>query len=249
MKTIGLIGGLSPQSTILYYDLMNRYAREQKGDLTSADILIASVNQQEILELRLQGKWDRVGEILTEKAILLQNAGADFVLIACNSVHHVADQVENALKIPFLHIADSVAMEIRNRKISKVGLLGTNFTMKMDFYSKRIANYGIETVIPIISEDCDAVNSIIFDELCKGIIKESSKLKYIEIINKIKKSHDIEGVILGCTEIGLLVKQQDISEIGLVSFESAEIHARFAVNFSNFLDQIPSTATSYVAAG
>jgi aspartate racemase len=227
MRTIGLIGGLSPQSTAHYYEWINDGVRERLGGLNGASMIIASVNQQEITDLREEGNWPQVADILSEKALTLENAGADFVMIACNSVHHVAEKIEHALAIPFLHIADPTAEAMKKQGITCAGLLGTKYTMKMEFYRNRLKRYGIETVIPD-DENCSRINSIIFDELCKGVVKKESKQEYMDIAQSLF-NNGAQGLILGCTEIDMIIDQRDFEQ---PVFDTTRLHIEKALAYA-----------------
>ncbi len=227
MRTIGLIGGLSPQSTAHYYEWLNQGVRERLGGLNGASMLIASVNQQEITDLREEGRWPEVADILCDKAVKLEEAGADFVMISCNSVHHVAEKVEKSVRIPFLHIADPPAQAMRRKGITCAGLLGTKYTMKMEFYRSRLKRYGIEALIPD-EEGCDRINRIIFDELCKGIVKPESKQAYLEIAATLF-SQGAKGLILGCTEIDMIIDQSDFEQ---PVFDSTKLHIEKALAYA-----------------
>ena len=227
MRTIGLIGGLSPQSTAHYYEWINDGVRERLGGLNGASMIIASVNQQEITDLREESRWPEVAEILSGKARLLENAGADFVMIACNSVHHVAEKVEQALAIPFLHIADPTAAAMKKQGITCAGLLGTKYTMKMEFYRSRLKKYGIETVVPD-DEGCSHINSIIFGELCKGIVTDESRKDFIKIARSLFDK-GAQGLILGCTEIDMIIDQKDFEQ---PVFDTTRLHIAKALAYS-----------------
>lgn len=227
MKVIGLIGGVSWVSTIEYYKIINKEVNRVLGGIHSAKCIIYSVDLGEIKEYQDKGDWKKVGEILLNAAKSLEKAGADVIIICANTMHKVADYIEQNIKIPLIHIADATASEILKKGIKKVGLLGTKFTMEEDFYKKRLEKYGITVLIPDPS-DRDKINKIIYDELCKGIIKEESKRSLLEIINKLIKK-GAEGIILGCTELPLLVKQEDVN---VPIFDTTEIHAKAAVNFA-----------------
>ena len=220
MKTIGLIGGMSWESSATYYQVINQTIKEQLGGLHSAKCILYSVDFQEIEEYQANGEWDKSAEVLSHAAISLEKAGAHFILICTNTMHKVAPQIQSKIKIPILHIADLTAEELLKRSIKKVALLGTKYTMEQDFYKDRIIEKGIEVLIP---DDADRilVNQTIYEELCLGVISPVSKKTFLEIIDKLA-AQGAEGVILGCTEIGLLVNQQD-TEVPL--FDTTFIHA------------------------
>ncbi len=226
MKTIGILGGMSWESTVSYYQALNTGVKEQLGGLHSAKIVMYSVNFDEIEKLQHQGKWDETATILTQAAQSVEKAGADFLLIATNTMHKVADQVQEHIQIPILHIADATAQQLQQQGIKKVGLLGTQFTMEQDFYKGRLTDkFGIEVVTPSI-EDRTEVHRIIYQELCLGEIKEASREVYLNIIDKLK-ADGAEAVILGCTEIALLVQQKHTS---VPLFDTTLIHAQAAVD-------------------
>jgi len=225
MKTIGLIGGMSFDSTVEYYKIINTAVRNELGKNASAKILLHSMNFQEIVDLQFQGEWEKLGSIVCEAAIGLEKSGADFILICTNLMHKVVPIVEKKVSIPIIHIADVTSMEIKAQKLRKVALLGTIFTMEEDFYKNRIESHGIEVILPD-KEDRQEVSRVIYEELCRSIIKEDSQAKYEEIIEKMIEK-GAEGVILGCTEIPLLLEK---SRIPL--FNTTEIHALSAVKLA-----------------
>lgn len=225
MKTIGVIGGMSWESTTTYYQLLNLGIKHQLGGLHSAKIILNSVDFAEIEKLQHQGKWDETAVILVDAAQSLQRAGADFMIIATNTMHKVAEQVEASVDIPLVHIADATGQRLVDQGISKVGLLGTAFTMEQDFYKRRLTEkFGIEVVVPN-GVQRQLVHDIIYKELVQGIITSQSKDDYCTIIADLAEQ-GVEGVILGCTEIGLLVKSEDCD---VPVFDTTEIHAQAAV--------------------
>ena len=225
MKTIGLLGGMSWESTLEYYRIINEEVAKRLNGLHSAKIILYSFDFDEIAELQSQNRWNELGEILAEKAEMLERAGADFILICTNTMHKVADYVQSRINVPLLNIIDCVAEEVVKRGIKRVGLLGTKFTMEDGFYEDGLRRYGLEVIIPD-DEDRNEIHRIIFEELCRGIFKEHSKRKLIEIIGRLKMK-GAEGVILGCTELPLLVKEAEIP-----IFDSTKIHAVYAVEFA-----------------
>ena len=228
MKTIGMIGGMSWESSIEYYRIVNQTVREKLGGLHSAKSIMVSVEFAEIEALQHQDRWDELAAILIEAARSLERGGADFVIICTNTMHKLYDIVQNSIKIPMLNIADATAEKIKAQGIDKIALLGTRFTMEEDFYKGRLADkYGLDVIIPS-SAQREIVHRVIYDELCAGIIKPDSKQKYAEIIQGLA-AEGVGGIILGCTEIGLLVKQAD-SPVPL--FDTTEIHARAAVYYA-----------------
>ncbi|MDN9158103.1 aspartate/glutamate racemase family protein [Clostridioides difficile] len=220
MKTIGLIGGMSWESTITYYQVINTVIKERLGGLHSSKCILYSVDFQEIEECQSSGNWEKSAKILADAAIKLQEAGADFIVICTNTMHKVSDKIQESIHIPLLHIADVTATVLREKEIKKVALLGTKYTMEQDFYKNVIINNGIEVLIPN-EEDRIIVNDTIFNELCLGIVSESSKKAFLSIIDNLGKQ-GAEAVILGCTEIGLLIKQNDTS---IPLFDTTVIHA------------------------
>lgn len=227
MKTIGLIGGMSWESTVTYYQIINETIKKQLGGLHSAKILLYSVDFTEIEKCQADGNWEKSAEILSEAAINLEKAGADFIVICTNTMHKVAPQIQSKINIPVIHIAEATAHELKENSIKKVALLGTKYTMTQDFYKSKIKEAGIEVIVPD-EKDIETVNDIIYNELCLGNILQTSKEKYIEIIEKLSKK-GAEGVILGCTEIGLLINQKDTS---LPIFDTTKIHAEKAALLS-----------------
>ena len=205
MKTIGLIGGMSWESTVPYYQIINEEVKNKLGGLHSAKIILYSVEFDEIEKCQSSGNWEKSGNILGKAAQSLEAAGADFILICTNTMHKVAPQISSMIHIPIIHIADATADELQNNQIEKVGLLGTKYTMTQDFYKKKLIDRGIDVIIPD-DTDIDVINDIIFHELCLGKIKEESRIKFKKIIEQLKKK-GATGVILGCTEIGLLIHQ------------------------------------------
>ncbi len=221
MKTVGLIGGMSWESTAEYYKKINEGIRNGLGGLHSGKILMYSFDFEEIEALQHKQEWDKLTEILTEAGKKLKAGGADFLAICTNTMHKMADEVENGTGLKVLHIADAVAKKIIQKNKTIVGLLGTDFTMTQDFYTGRLKKkHNIDVVIPN-EADRKIVHRIIYDELCCGIIKRESKLEFIRIINNLKES-EIEGVILGCTEIPLLLEQKDLD---IRIFDSMQLHA------------------------
>jgi len=228
MKTIGMLGGMSWESTLSYYKAINQGVRSELGGLHSAKICLYSVNFAEIETLQHQGKWQETADILISGGKSIEAGGADFLMICTNTMHKVANQIEAELSIPLLHIADATAEQLKADGIKKVGLLGTRFTMEQDFYISRLTEkYGIEVVVPV-QENRDIVHSIIYEELCVGVIKQASKMSYLDIINQLQ--HDgAEAVILGCTEIALLIQQADTN---IKLYDTTEIHAAKGVEWA-----------------
>lgn len=227
MKTIGLLGGMSWESTESYYRAINVTVREQLGGLHSAKIVLVSVDFAEIEALQMQGDWGKAGELLAAAAQAVQNAGADFLVICTNTMHKVAPAIAAQIGIPILHIADATADELRAQGVKTVGLLGTRFTMEQAFYKDRLIAQGIAVVVPD-QPDRDVVNKVIYDELCLGVIKTDSRAQYLDIIHRLQQQ-GAEAVILGCTEIALLVKQADTP---VALFDTTAIHAQQAVRLA-----------------
>ena len=228
MKTIGLIGGMSWESTIPYYRQINETIRERLGGLHSARVVLYSVDFHEIERLQRAGDWDSAGAILAEAARSLEAAGAAFLVLCTNTMHKVASHIEAAVNIPLLHIADPTAAEIKRAGYSTVGLLGTRFTMEQAFYRDRLCeHHGLRVVVPE-TEDREVVHRIIYEELCLGIIKPESRSEYRRVMKGLA-TQGAQAIILGCTEISLLVDQQD-SEVPL--FDTTAIHARMAAEES-----------------
>ena len=224
MKTIGLIAGMSWESSQLYYRLINQGVQQRLGGLHSARILMYSVDFAPIEKLQHLGDWDGAAAILVDAARRLERGGADFFLIATNTMHLVAGTVAEAVDIPLLHIADATAGVLLEQQVRRVGLLGTAFTMELDFYRGQIEQHGIEVIVPEL-HDRQMVHDIIYQELCRGKIDDDSRDVYLAIIDRLR-AQDIDGVILGCTEIGMLV---DSSHTDIRLFDTTAIHAAQAV--------------------
>lgn len=227
MKTIGIIGGMSYESSIHYYERINDQVNKIAGELTCAKMIIYNVNFQEIRKLMLNNDWESIGIELGNIAQKLENAGADYIVIATNTMHKLADYIQKQINIPLVHIADCVAQKCKDNNVKKVGLLGTRYTMIEDFLKNRLNKNGLEVSVPNSEEEVLQIDRIIFDELCKGEIKDESKDYYISIINKMIKENHIEGIILGCTEIEMLIKQKDIS---IPIFDTTQSHIDSIVN-------------------
>ena len=228
MKTIGMIGGMSWESSIEYYRIINESVRAKIGGLHSTKSVMYSVDFAEIEALQHQGKWDHATDLMIDAAKSVENGGADFVIICTNTMHKMADEVQKHIQIPLLHIADATAEKIKSRGMSRVGLLGTRFTMEEGFYKGRLIDkHGLDVMIPS-NEEKEIVHRVIYEELCIGETKQPSKKKYIGIIERLIKN-GAEGIILGCTEIGLLVRQED-SRVPL--FDTTRIHAVAAVEYA-----------------
>ena len=224
MKTIGLIGGMSWESTQTYYRLINQKVREQLGGLHSAKLILYSVDFSEIEALQHQGDWEGAARILVAAAQSVQSAGADFLVICTNTMHKVAPQIEQATAIPLLHIADATAGALLNDGVTSVGLLGTQFTMEQGFYRERLEQKGITVIIPDDSERA-VVHRIIYDELCQGVVNPESKAAYLDVVASLA-ARGAQAVILGCTEIGLLIQSCDTP---VALYDTTDIHANQAV--------------------
>ena len=227
MKTIGLIGGMSWESTVTYYQLINEAVKKSLGGLHSAKILLYSVDFQEIEECQTRGDWEKSARILGDAAKGLEGAGADCIVICTNTMHKEAPQIGARVSIPILHIAEATAEALIESGISRVLLLGTRYTMQQDFYKEKLVERGIEVMVPG-DEDMEIVNRIIFGELCLGVISEESRREYLRIIEE-QKGRGAQGVILGCTEIGLLISQADTE---LPVFDTTQIHAGRAAEWA-----------------
>ena len=228
MKTIGLLGGMSWESTATYYRILNEGIKSALGGFHSARIAMVSVDFDEIEKLQQAGDWEQMAQLLAAAAKSVETAGADFLLICTNTMHKVSPQIEQAISIPLLHIADATAEQLLRDQITCVGLLGTQFTMEQDFYKRRLSEkFGIEVVIPD-AEDRKLVHEVIYDELCMGKIEDSSRSSYVKIIHKLKQQ-GAEAVILGCTEIALLVQQ---AHTPVPLYDTTEIHAQQAIRYA-----------------
>jgi len=228
LKTIGLIGGMSWESSIEYYRIINQKVRERLGGTHSAKCVMVSVDFAEIEILQHAGRWSEATDMLVKSARQLESAGADFVVLCTNTMHKMADEICRSISIPFLHIADATAEKVKVQGITKIGLLGTRFTMEEDFYKGRLVdNYRLEVIVPG-EDDRNVIHDVIYKELVKGKIFPESKEAFLRIIEKMT-AQGAEGVILGCTEIGLLVKNGDCR---VPLFDTTLIHAEAAVEFA-----------------
>ena len=223
MKTIGLIGGMSWESTVTYYQIINETIKNRLGGLHSAKCILYSVDFDGIEKYQTRGEWDKSADVLSEAAQALERAGADYIVICTNTMHKVVPEIGRRIHIPILHIADMTAVQLKKQGIRKVGLLGTKYTIQQDFYKNILIRQGIEVIVPN-DDDVDVVNRVIYDELCLGKIFEKSKAAYLDIIHKLARN-GAQGIILGCTEIGLLIQQSD-TDIPL--FDTTLIHAEQA---------------------
>lgn len=228
MKTIGLIGGMSWKSTIEYYRIINESVKERLGGLHSAKILMYSVDFAEIEQLQHDEKWDEAISLMIDAAKRVENANADFLLICTNTMHKIAEDVTTSISIPLLHIADATAEKITSQGLREIGLLGTKFTMEQDFYKNRLKErYSIHVLIPNKPER-EIVHNVIYKELCVGEIKDSSRERIKIIINRLS-DNGAQGIILGCTELPLLIKQEDCP---IPLFDTTVIHAKAAVDYA-----------------
>ena len=228
MKTIGMLGGMSWESTASYYKAINEEIKLSLGGLSSAKICLYSVNFDEIEKLQHAGKWDETAIILTKAAQSVEAGGADFLLICTNTMHKVADDIQANISIPILHIADATATKLVDDGVTKVGLLGTRFTMEQDFYKNRLTHqFGIDVLIPSADERT-IIHNVIYDELCRGIINPHSKEQYLTIVKNLF-DQGAQAVILGCTEIALLINQSD-ADVAL--YDTTKIHAEHAVRLA-----------------
>tara|TARA_R110002050_G_C8948187_1_gene513129 strand:- start:717 stop:1409 length:693 start_codon:yes stop_codon:yes gene_type:complete len=227
MKTIGLIGGITPESTIMYYRVLNNLANQYFGDNHSCKVVIYSVDFGEISKLQKQNDWDALNKIMFEAGKSLEKAGAETILICANTMHLCIDAVRTATSVPVIHIADATAEKIVDKNIKRVALLGTKYTMEKDFFINILSSFGINAIIPEL-DDRDKIHQIIYTELSKGILSKASKQIYLQVIDKLIED-GAEGVILGCTEIPLLIKQEDVS---VPVFDTTTIHATKAFSMS-----------------
>ncbi|KMY56174.1 aspartate racemase [Bacillus sp. FJAT-27231] len=227
MKVIGLIGGMSWESSVEYYRIINEEVKRRLGGLHSAKCLLYSVDFHEIERYQSEGAWEMAGEMLGNAARSLEKGGADFIVICTNTMHKVIDDIQSKINVPLLHIADATAAQIKEKGINSVGLLGTRYTMEQDFYKSRLEFNGIQVIVPNDNER-EIVNKVIYEELCLGKIHHESRNYYKKVIQGLIES-GAKGIILGCTEIGLLVKPED-SVVPL--FDTTYIHAFEAVNMS-----------------
>ena len=226
MKTIGLIGGMSWESSIEYYRIINQEVRSDLGGVHSAKSVMVSLDFGEIEELQMKGDWEEATRILIQSAREVESAGADFMLICTNTMHLMAEEVQEGIEIPLLHIADATARAVKAEGLKSVGLLGTRFTMEKDFYRGRLEKkHQLKVVVPD-QIGRDLVHNVIYDELVQGLIKDPSRQGYLEVIEKLVKE-GAEGIVLGCTEIGLLVKKENVQ---VPVFDTMEIHAQAAVD-------------------
>lgn len=225
MRTIGLLGGMSWESSIEYERVINTEVRERLGGTASADLLIRSYNFAEIEEQQMSGDWEAMGQLLASDAVKLQDAGADIIVLCTNTMHKVADHIEKAITADFIHLGDTTATAVIDAGVKKVGLLGTRYTMEQDFYRDRLASNGLDVLVPD-EPDRTAVHDIIFEELVKGVVSPESKAIYLEVVGRLAE-RGATGIIAGCTEIELLITEEDVS---MPYFPTARLHALAAVD-------------------
>ena len=229
MKKIGMLGGMSWESTAIYYKLLNEEIKNRLGGLHSAKIILSSVDFEEIEKFQHSALWDETAKILSNEAKAVEDAKADFLLICTNTMHKVAPQIEENINIPILHIADATGQALKKDKIKKVALLGTKFTMIEDFYKNRIEEkFDIEVIVPNEKEQ-DIIHEVIYKELCLGKCNKKSRDEYIKIIKRLEKEHEAQGVILGCTEISMLIKQ---GYVDIPIYDTTKLHVLSAVDYA-----------------
>ena len=225
MKTIGLLGGMSWESTAIYYRFANEIVRDRLGGLHSARLLLLSVDFAEIEEMQASGRWDEAGELLAADARRLEAGGADLLVLCTNTMHKVADTIQAAVSIPLLHLGDATAGAVRAAGLGTVGLLATGFTMSQDFYRSRLESHGLTVLVPS-PEDQAMVHRVIYEELCVGVVSDESRTAYVEVVERLVEQ-GAEGVILGCTEIELLIGPDDLD---IPSFPTTRIHVEAALD-------------------
>ncbi len=226
MKTIGLIGGTGWPSTLEYYRIINEEINKRLGGLNSANCILYSFNYEDINKLNLKNDHEEIYKLVFDAALKLKNAGADCLILCANTMHQYVERLDEDIKLPIIHIADATAVEIKKQNLSTIGLLGTKFTMEMDFYMKRLLDSGIKSIVPEKLERL-FIHSAIMEEFLKEIFTQATKKKFLEIINDLQKK-GAQGIVLGCTEIPLLIKQEDTH---LPVFNTLQIHAKAAVDF------------------
>ncbi len=235
MKVIGLIGGMSWESSVIYYKIVNQKVKEKLGGVHSCQCLMYSVDFGEIAELQHKGDWAKLGEMMADAAQRLERGGVDFIVLCTNTMHKLADNIEASVSIPLVHIADVTAEAIKEKGMKKIGLLGTKFTMEQDFLKGRLSEkHGVESIIPNEAQR-DIIHKIIYEELVKGVVTNESRLAYLTIINDLL-AQGAEGIILGCTEIGLLITNEFTNA---VLFDTTEIHATKAVELALSTPSVP----------
>lgn len=228
MKKIGILGGMSYESSLHYYERINSIVNSKLGNLYTAEIIMYSVNFQSIEPYMRQNNWNIIEKQLCDKAKKLESAGADILVIATNTMHKLTDKLQACINIPILHIADCVAKEALSQNVKKVGLLGTKYTMTEDFLKNRLLKNGLDVYVPNHEKDINEIDRIIFKELCIGKIEDYSKNFYIKVINNMISQFKIDGVILGCTEIEMLIQQNDLE---IPAFDTTQAHINSIVNY------------------
>ncbi len=228
MKTIGLIGGMSWESSKVYYEYLNRLVQQELGGTHSAKIIMSSVDFSEIEKYSFEGNWDSIGELMAQHAAKLENAGADMVVLCTNTIHLVSDKIKDAITVPFLHIADATGQAIRKKGLKKVALLGTKFTMEKDFYTKILMEeYGLKVLVPEL-DNRDFFQDLIYSELVKGKFTKEGKEKSLNIISKLQRQ-GAEGIILGCTELPILIPEE---EVAVPTFNTTLLHSKMAIDLA-----------------
>lgn len=228
MKKLGLVGGISWVSTIDYYRFINEGINEKLGDLNFAECIIYSLNFNDFQRNNTNDNWDATFELLLNACKSLEKSGAEAIVLCANTAHAVSDRLEKETQLPIIHVATATANKINEQGLKKVGLLGTKFTMEMDFYFKKLAENNIEAIVPFLQEERDFIQQTLKEELGRGIIKEQTKRAYLSIIEKLIEN-GAEGIILGCTEIPMLINQEDVA---VPVFDTTKIHSEAAVNFA-----------------
>ena len=228
MKKIGIIGGMSPESTIHYYERIYRQVNEREGGLTSPELGMESVNMAEIEKMMNDNEWDRIAFEMAVRAKILENGGAKYIAMASNTIHKVSDFVESQINIPIIHIADCVAKKCLSNGITNVGLIGTEITMTENFLKDKLYKNGLSVYTPNNLKDINEIDRIIFKELCKGKIEENSKRYIISVINNMIGKYNIDGIILGCTELEMLIKQEDLN---IPIFDTTQSHIDSIVDY------------------
>lgn len=229
MKTIGILGGMSFESTVHYYERINRQVNERLGGLSSARMLLYNVDFAQIRGMMLAGAWDEIGRELSDAATRLEQAGAECMVIATNTIHKVAEQIQRAVSIPLLHIADSAADACKAGGIRRVGLLGTRYVMEDGFFAQRLMENGVDAFVPSDAGDRESVDRIIFEELCKGQVLPEAREAYVRIVNAMRLQYGIDGLMLGCTEIEMLLKPGDVP---LPMIDTLQAHVDAIVRFA-----------------
>ena len=228
MKTLGLLGGMSWESSVVYEKIINESVRDALGGVASADLIVRSFNFADIEKLQATHDWDSAGEVLARSAADLERVGAEAIVLCTNTMHRVADAIETAISVPLLHIVDATGKAIQATRVKRVALLGTRYTMEQPFYRDALAErYNLEVVVPL-KEERDTIHSIIYDELVQGIIHPASREQVLDIIGRMSREDAVQGVIAGCTEIELLVTRDDLD---VPYFPTTTLHARHAANF------------------